>query len=203
MHNSLKLEQVIKEEIKDEIKDEKCTVAIKAEQTLEQTIDTKDSVEIFVMANIPQKKWTKRTVAPSDRVTRNEGLVSPLNGETIETGRAMTTRLRREARRPRRLQLTSDNNYRQREKRTERTVALSDRITRHQGSVSPFTGEIIETGPATTSRLRQEARNPRRLRIKCRYKDPNTGNTIWHRAPGVIETLAPAAAARNPWNNRR
>ncbi|KAL9576026.1 MAG: hypothetical protein Q9212_007455 [Teloschistes hypoglaucus] len=107
-------------------------------------------------------------------------------------------------------------NFPQCQPRKKRTVTPSDRVTRHQGRVTPFRGEIIEDGPAMTSRLRQKARKPRRLRltgpkhpwagikrINCRYKHPTTGNTRWHRGPGVVSIVTPVAAARNPWDHKR
>lgn len=111
-------------------------------------------------------------------------------------------------------QLTSDNSF---QPRGRRTVAPSDRITRYRGRISPFQGEIIEDVPGIFSCLRQRARKPRRLRltppkrdawagikrINCRYEDHRTGNTKWHRGPGIIETLSPVAAARKPWYNKR
>ncbi|KAL8666396.1 MAG: hypothetical protein Q9202_001419 [Teloschistes flavicans] len=112
--------------------------------------------------------------------------------------------------------LTSNNSTKPKSKgqkrRTAKPVAPSDRVTRNQGKVRPFQGEIVEHGPGITSRLRERASKIRRLRltvrhpdpwmrikrINCRYKDPKTGCTRWHKEPGLTLTMCRKCAAREP-----
>ncbi|KAL8686014.1 MAG: hypothetical protein Q9218_007403 [Villophora microphyllina] len=155
-----------------------------------------------------KRKTPPTDVAPTDRVTRHRGMAKPFQGEIIEDGPTTNSRLREQAAMAKETTLALELTTRQLPTPTVSPASDDDDEDVDPGKHPKIWDELwsrpfsFQQPPGTGLGILKK-HDPIPLydikRINCRYIDPQSGWTVWHKEPSIL-WMSPTKAATKPWD---